>query len=112
MLFSLSVQFNLHTTHDGKKQAYNLTQVGGTYIPPFQNDYLNRYERNRKAQFGAEVFGIMDSVTEQTDMEQKIVEAFEGVKKDIGRQREKMEKVLRVYNGSSGGEGDGGETQD
>ncbi|KAL7516066.1 hypothetical protein ACHAWX_001124 [Stephanocyclus meneghinianus] len=93
----MRVQFKLATLEDGKLQAREVTLEGGKMVPPFQKNYLEKYTKSRKARFGDAVFDIMDSVTDQQEMETKIVQAFESVKNDIHKQKAKIEKVLAIY---------------
>jgi hypothetical protein len=51
-----------------------------------------------------EVYDIMDSVTEQSEMETRIVEAFEGVKSDVANQKAKVEKILSYYEDAAVGD--------
>ena len=93
----MRVQFKVASLEGGKLQAREVTLEGGKMVPPFQKNYLAKYTKSRKARFGDAVFDIMDSVTDQQEMETKIVEAFESVKNDINKQKAKIEKVLAVY---------------
>ena len=92
------VQFKFDVNEEGKPCAKDVTLEGGKCIPPFQGgSYLDQYAKMRKTQFGYEVFDIMDSVTDQGEMETKIVEAFQKAKSSMSRQKEKVEKILAVY---------------
>jgi cold shock CspA family protein len=98
----MRVKFAVVANSDGKLQARDVTLEDGNFVPPFRDNYLENYIKAQKGRFGQEVFDIMDSVTDQGEMERKIVEAFEGVKRDIGKQREKVERILRVYDQKNG----------
>lgn len=77
-------------------KALDLTLEGGELVPPFQPGYLERFMKAQKARFGDEVFAIMDSVTDQQEMETKIVEAFEKCKSNIERQKVKIERASEL----------------
>lgn len=91
------MEFKISTDEKGQKRAIDVTLKGGKLIRPFSDNYLERYEKIKKGSFGMEVFDIMESVTDQTDMETKIVEAYEKTKSSISRQRIKVEKVMAAY---------------
>ncbi|KAL3816356.1 hypothetical protein ACHAXA_000434 [Cyclostephanos tholiformis] len=86
------VQFKVGPPDKGgiTKKAYDLTYEGGGLIPPFQKDYLENYIKNQKAKFGDEVFDIFTTSKDQKELEMKIVAAFDRVKENIDRQREKV----------------------
>lgn len=81
-----------------------MTNEDGSMIQPFQKNYMDSYTKNRKGRFGMEVYDIMDSVTEQSEMETRIVEAFEGVKSDVANQKAKVEKILSYYEDAAVGD--------
>jgi cold shock CspA family protein len=98
----MKVAFKTSTKPDGKVHATDVTHEDGSMIRPFHGNYLENYSNSRKGKFGVEVYDIMDSVTEQSEMETRIVEAFEGVKSDIGKQKAKVEKILSFYEKTGG----------
>jgi cold shock CspA family protein len=98
------VSFKLNTKPDGLMEATEVTNEDGSMIQPFQKNYMDSYTKNRKGRFGMEVYDIMDSVTEQSEMETRIVEAFEGVKSDVANQKAKVEKILSYYEDAAVGD--------
>ncbi|KAL3788736.1 hypothetical protein HJC23_012292 [Cyclotella cryptica] len=97
LLKDMRVQFKVASIESGELQAREVTLEGGKPVPPFQNNHIEAFIRSRKARFGDAVFDIMDSVTDQQEMEAKIVEAFENAKNDISMQKAKVKKVLEIY---------------
>ena len=55
------------------------------------------FERSRKAEFGQKVFDIMNSVTDQSEMESMIVKTFEEIKEKIVNHKEKVNKIIAAY---------------
>lgn len=93
----MRIQFKIRTDEKGQKRAVDVTLKGGKLIRPFSESYMERYEKYHKGRFGMEVFDIMESATDQTDMETKIVEAFENTKNSINRQKAKVQKIMEAY---------------
>ena len=93
----MRVQFKIGHDDEGKVRAHSVTLEGGKLIRPYGDNYMEIFERSRKSEFGQEVFDIMNSVTEQSEMESNIVKAFEDVKGAIEKHKEKVEKIIAAY---------------
>jgi cold shock CspA family protein len=93
----MSVQLKIKTNEEGKHVAHEITLEGGKLIRPFQKDYIERFAVTRKGRFGAIVFDIMESVSDQAELEKKIVEAFDNAKDEITKQKAKVERILAAY---------------
>ena len=93
----MRVQFEVRHDDKGQTRAHSVTSEGGKMIRPFGDNYLELFERSRKAEFGQKVFDIMNSVTDQSEMESMIVKTFEEIKEKIVNHKEKVNKILAAY---------------
>lgn len=94
------VQFKIRAANgdnQSKKAAYDLTLEGGKFVNPFNPKYLEIFSRTQKAKFGDEVFDIFSTSADQTELETKIVAAYDRVKSNIERQTEKVSRIGEIY---------------
>ena len=99
----MRVQFQVVAASAGKTslKATSVTMEDGSLIPPFKPFYLDNFIKKRKAKFGDAVYDIMDSATDQGEMEKRIVEAFEECVGGIERMKERVGRIEGVYNSES-----------
>ena len=95
------VQFKIKEVESDKTKttmkAYDVTLEGGELIQPFDPKYLERYSKLQKARFGDEIYAIMDTVSDQTELEKSIVEAFERCTSAIEIQEERVRMIKSRY---------------
>mmetsp|Transcript_18780 Transcript_18780/g.40683 ORF Transcript_18780/g.40683 Transcript_18780/m.40683 type:complete len:211 (+) Transcript_18780:109-741(+) len=89
------VQFKQRAADDGTQssRAYDLTLEGGELVLPFNPGYLENFIKTSKARFGDEVFEIFSTSVDQKELETKIVAAYDKVKHNIEKQKEKVMRV-------------------
>ena len=101
LLKRMRVQFKTKEVESSKSttslKAYDVTLEGGELIQPFHPDYLERHSKVQKARFGDEIFAIMDTVDDETEMEASIVKAFERCSSAIARQKERVRMIKSKY---------------
>lgn len=94
------VQFKVKEAPSDKgssMKARDVTLEGGRLFPPFHKDHLEKYTRVQKAKFGDRIYEIMESVSEESDMEKKIVEAYDKCAFSIEREKRRVQKIEEVY---------------
>jgi len=98
---NMRVQFKVKADADGGKKvnrAYDLTLEGGRMVPPFAPDYVEKYTISQKNLFGQEAYGIIETSGDgdPSEMEEKLVAAFEKAKGNIERQTIKFAKAKEL----------------
>lgn len=92
------VQYKVGPPDEGKlmAKAHDLTQEGGKLIPPFRPGYIEEFTRNQKSRLGHEAFDIFSTAQDQSELEIKLVAAYDKVLEDIEKQKTRVERAKEL----------------
>ena len=66
-------------------------------VPPFRPKHMEKYAKTKKLVLGHEAFDIFGTAKDQTELETKLVAAYDKARDEIERQAAKVERVMKAY---------------
>ena len=95
-----SIQYKIDSTSPERGtslKARDVTLEGGKLFPPFHEEHIEKFIKVQKAKFGDSMYDIMDSATMESEMEKKIVEAYEKCVDSIEKEKRRVQKITELY---------------
>ena len=82
-----------------------MTLESGNPVPPYPPRHLENFVRQAKASFGDEVYTIAKETADDSEMERKLVDAFERTRTKIKQKTTLVETGLQMARQGGGGRG-------